>query len=119
MEQMPPKLQERLVEFQQLQKQAQTLVQQRMHFELELSETEKALKELESLKKGAEIYQSIGVYMISSDKDKVLDDLKEKKEALAVRIKTFKNQEERFTEKLKTMKAEIENQLKGFTPTAG
>ncbi len=119
MQHIPQELEQQLVQFQQLQKQAQTIAQQRIQFEIQLKETEKALGELEKLGEKPEIYKSVGAFLIKSEKEPVKSELEEKKETLGVRIKTFKSQEEKFTEKLKTMKAEIEGQLKGFTPTAG
>jgi prefoldin beta subunit len=119
MQHIPPQLEQQLVQFQQIQKQAQTIAQQRLQFEIQLKEAEKALNELTKLGEKPEIYKSIGALLIKSDKEPIKKDLEEKKEALEVRIKTFKSQETKITEKLKTMKAEIESQLKSFTPAAG
>jgi prefoldin beta subunit len=119
MHQLPKNLEQQLLQFQQLQKQAQTISQQRLQFEIQLKETEKALSELGKLGEKPEIYKSVGAFLIKAEKDPVEKELGEKKETLEVRIKTFKSQEEKYTEKLKSMKAEIESQLQGFTPTAG
>jgi prefoldin beta subunit len=119
MQQIPKQLEQQLVQFQQLQKQAQTISQQRLQFEVQLKETEKALEELGKLGENPEIYKSVGAFLLKSEKPSVEKELKDRKETLEVRIKTFKSQEAKYTEKLKTMKGDIENQLKGFTPTAG
>jgi len=120
MQQIPKDLEEQLIQFQQLQKQAQGISQQRLQFEIQLRETEKALGELEKLGEDAEIYKSVGAFLIRSEKEPAKKELEERKETLQVRIKTFKNQEEKYTEKLRAMRAEIENRLKGATsPTAG
>ena len=119
MQQIPKKLEQQLMQFQQLQKQAQTFAQQRLQFEIQLKETEKALGELEKIGVDAEIYKSVGAFLIKAKKEPVKKELEEKKETLEVRVKTFKSQEGKYTEKLKTMKTEIESQLTGFTPTAG
>jgi prefoldin beta subunit len=116
---IPQKLEQQLMEFQQFQKQAQVVAQQRLQFEIQLKETEKALSELSKLKEKSEVYKSVGAYLIKSEKEPLKTELQEKKEALGIRIKTFKNQEEKYTSKLQTMKTEIESQLQGFTPTAG
>jgi prefoldin beta subunit len=119
MQQIPKEMEQQLVQFQQLQKQAQTFAQQRLQFEIQLKETEKALSEIEKLEAKPEIYKSVGAFLIKSEKEPIKKELEEKKETLGVRIKTFKSQEEKYTEKLKTMKTDIESQLQGFTPTAG
>lgn len=117
-DQISQQLQQKLVEFQQLQKQAQTIAQQRLQFELQLKETEKALAELSKLKDN-DVYKSVGAFLIKSETEDVKAELEERKETFEVRVKSFKTQEERYTEKLKSMKTDIESQLKGFTPTAG
>ncbi len=119
MQQIPQKLEQQLLQFQQLQKQAQAIAQQRLQFEIQLKDAEKALEELEKAKLKAEIYKSVGAFLIRADKEDIKKELEERKETLQIRIKTFKSQEEKYTEKLKEMKADIEGQLKGFTPTAG
>jgi prefoldin beta subunit len=119
MQQIPKQLEQQLVQFQQLQKQAQTFAQQRLQFEIQLKETEKALSEIEKLGAKPEIYKSVGAFLIKSEKEPIKKELEEKKETLGVRITTFKSQEEKYTEKLKTMKTEIESQLQGSPPTAG
>ncbi len=116
MQQPPANLEKQLYEFQQLQKQAQTIASQRLQFELQLKETEKALKEIDTLGPDPEIYQSVGAFLIKAEKEPVKKELEEKKETLEVRVKTFKNQEQKYTEKLTTMKTEIEGQIKGYTP---
>jgi len=116
---MPQELEQQLMQFQQIQKQAQTIAQQRLQFEIQLKETEKTLNELEGLGESPDIYKSVGTFLIKSKKEPLTKELKERKETLAIRIKSYKSQEDKVTEKLKSMKTDIEKQLKGFTPTAG
>ncbi|RMF88839.1 MAG: prefoldin subunit beta [Methanobacteriota archaeon] len=119
MAEIPKNLEQQLLQFQQVQSQAQAIVQQRLQLELQLRETERALEEMAKLDEKAEVYKSVGAYLIRSEKEVLTKELEEKKETLEVRIKTFKKQEEKYTEQLKSMKTDIEGQLKGFQPSAG
>jgi len=119
MQQIPKQIEQQLMQFQQLQKQAQTVSQQRLQFEIQIKETEKALGELEKLTDNQDVYKSVGAFLIKTDSEPMKTELAEKKETLEIRIKTFKGQEEKITEKLKSMQSEIEGQLKNITPQAG
>ena len=119
MQQIPKEIEQQLMQFQQLQKQAQAISQQRLQFEIQLKETEKALGELGKLGETQDIYKSVGAFLIKTDAEPIKTELEEKKETLGIRIKTFKGQEKKITEKLKTMQSEIEGKLKGYTPQAG
>lgn len=109
---LSPQLKQEILQIQQLQQQAQVMVQQRLQMELQLKETEKAVEELSKLKDTSEIYKNIGTLLIKSEKKDVSEELAEKKETLELRIKTFKKQEERIEGKLKEMQTKIQKALK-------
>ncbi len=109
---LSPQLKQEILQIQQLQQQAQVMVQQRLQMELQLKETEKAVEELSKLKDTSEIYKNIGTLLIKSEKKDVSEELAEKKETLELRIKTFKKQEERIEGKLKEMQTKIQDALK-------
>ena len=88
LDRLSPKLQQELLQFQQIQQQAQMIVQQRLQMELQLKETEKAIEEVSKLKGTPEIYKNIGPLLIKSSKKDVSEELAEKKETLELRIKT-------------------------------
>lgn len=80
--------------------------------ELQMKEVERALEEIEKLGESAEIYKSIGSILVKSEKPKVGEELKERKETLDLRIKTLQRQEERIQTKLKEMQAQIQEEFK-------
>lgn len=107
-----PAVQQQIAQFQQIQKQLQIIAQQRIQFEMQLRETENAAKELEELKeKDTEVYKNIGNLIIKTKKEKLVSELKEKKEALEITIKKFKNQEEMYQNRLKELQKELQSAL--------
>ena len=80
--------------------------------ELQMKEVERALEEVEKLDADAEVYKSVGGILIKSEKTKVGEELKERKETLDLRIKTLQRQEEKIQSRLKEMQAQIQDELK-------
>jgi prefoldin beta subunit len=122
MERLPPQVQQQLVQFQQVQQQAQAIASQRVQMELQLKEIVRAASELEKLEGDVPTYKSIGSILIRSEREKLLEELKEKKETLEVRIKGFQRQEEKIQGRLKEMQEKIQQALKaggGGAPQAG
>ena len=92
---------------------------QRAQLEVQLKDVENAIKELESLEEGSDVYKAIGNILIKTEKDKIYNELKEKKETLEIRINTLKRQEEKLLEKLKEMQAKLQDSLKRLQQTSG
>ncbi|WP_456474215.1 prefoldin subunit beta [Candidatus Pyrohabitans sp.] len=119
MEQLPPQLQQRLAQFQQLQQQAEAITTQRLQVELQLKEVTRALEEVEKLDEDAEIYRSVGNLLIKSEKGKVETELKERKETLELRINTLKRQEEKVTSRLKELQTKIQDAIRARASRTG
>lgn len=113
MSELPPKVQERLVRLQQLQRTIQTVLAQKQQVELELTETEQALEELGTLDENAVIYKSVGSLLVKSKKGKVETDLKERKELLETRIQVLNKQEERQRSQFNELQAKVKRDLGG------
>jgi prefoldin beta subunit len=109
--QLPPQVQERLLRLQQLQRNLQTISAQKQQVELELTETDQALTELESLTEKAVIYKSIGSLLVKSEKTKVETELKERKELLDTRIQVLGKQEERLRTQFNQLQAKLKRDL--------
>jgi len=109
--QLPPQVQERLLRLQQLQRNLQTISAQKQQVELELTETDQALTELESLTEKAVIYKSIGSLLVKSEKSKVESELKERKELLDTRIQVLGKQEERLRTQFNQLQAKLKRDL--------
>jgi len=108
---LPPQVQERLLRLQQLQRSLQTVLTQKQQVELETSETEQALTELDTLTEEAVIYKSIGSLLVKSKKDKVEADLRERKELLDTRVQVLSKQEERLRTQLNQLQAKLRRDL--------
>ncbi len=109
---LSPQLQEQLLRLQQLQQTLQVIVSQRQQLELENSENDRALGELEKVPDDGQVYKSIGSLLIKSEKKKLLDELREKKELTATRINVLTKQQSRTEERLKELQQEIQEKIK-------
>jgi len=95
----------KIQEMQFLEQNLQNLLFQKQAFQMELSETQAALKELE--KSGDEVFKIIGQLMIKTDKPKIKDELFNKEKVLALRTKTIEKQENSLTKELEKLREEL------------
>lgn len=101
---------QKIQEMQMLEQNIQNLIMQKQAFQMELSETQAALKEVESA--GEEVFKIVGQLMIKANKEKMQKELAEKEKMLELRIKTFEKQENIFTEKLEDLREEVMKKIK-------
>jgi len=102
----------KLVEqFQLYQQQYQTIMLQKEQIRLQQLEIEKALEELEA-SKNKNAYKIAGPIMIKKDIEDLKKELKERKEDMDLRLKTFTRAEERVTKKLKEMEDDLKKLMK-------
>jgi prefoldin beta subunit len=113
---LPPQVQQRLLRLQQLQQTLQGVLTQKQQLELELTEVEQALDELEKLTDKATIYKSIGSLLVKSEKGKVTTDLEERKELLDMRINVLGKQEERLRSQVKELQTKLQRDLRPLSP---
>lgn len=111
MAELPPQVQERLLRLQQLQRNLQAILAQKQQVELELTETEQALTELENLNENTVIYKSIGSLLVKAQKAKVETELKERKELLDTRVQVLGKQEERLRSQLTQLQTKLKHDL--------
>lgn len=109
---LPPQLQEQLMRLQQLQQTLRSVLTQRQQLEMELSETEKALSELERSTDDAVIYKSVGSILVKSPRQGVMDELKEHRDVLKTRVDVLMRQEKRSREKIDEMQKRLQEMLK-------
>lgn len=114
---LPPQVQERLLRLQQLQQTLQSVLTQKQQLELELTETEQALSELEKLDENAVIYKSIGSLLVKAEKTKVATELTERKELLNTRVSVLGKQEERLRSQAKDLQARLQKDLSPASPS--
>ena len=83
----------------------QNLLLQKQAFQMELSETLAAKKEIDNA--GEEVFKIIGQLMVKTDKEKVKKELENKEKLLGIRINSFEKQESIFLEKIESLRSEI------------
>lgn len=95
----------KIQEMQILEQSLQQILMQKQAFQMELSETQSALKELDN--SGEEAYKVIGQLMLKTDKKVIKEELKNKEKLLKTRTDTLDKQEEEFSKKLEKIRDEI------------
>jgi prefoldin beta subunit len=113
---LPPQVQERLLRLQQLQQTLQSILAQKQQVELETSEIDQALTELQKLGDDAVIYKATGSLMIKSEKTKINVELTERKELLNTRATVMAKQEERVRSQLKDVQTRLQQDLGPVSP---
>ena len=93
-------------EMQFLEQNIQNLMLQRQAFQMELSETEFAINELNNSKED-DSYKIVGQLMIKFPKSKILEDLKSKKNILDLRLNAIEKQEENLSENIEKIREEL------------
>jgi prefoldin beta subunit len=109
---LPPQIQQRLLRLQQLQQTLQGVMSQKQQLELQLTEVEQAVTELNRLDETAVVYKSIGALLVKSEKDKVTTDLTERKELLKMRVDVLAKQEERLRTQVKDLQEKLQQDLR-------
>ncbi|MBS7247414.1 MAG: prefoldin subunit beta [Candidatus Freyarchaeota archaeon] len=116
---IPPQIQQQIIRMQQLQQSLELLISQRTQLEIQLRETEMALKELEGVKPEDAVYKIVGPLLVKADPSKVKGELEDLKVSIDTRIKTLKRQEERSRQQLEEMREKIQAALQGGVSPAG
>jgi prefoldin beta subunit len=96
---------QKIQEMQILEQRLQNSILQKQAFQMELAETNSAIKEVE--KSGDEVFKIIGQLMIKSEKGKIQEELASKIKILELRIKTFEKQENSLAKQLDELREEI------------
>lgn len=84
---------------------------QKQQVELELTEVEQALSELQKVAEDAVIYKAIGSLLVKADKAKVTTELNERKELLNMRVSVLGKQEERIRSQIKELQSKLQQDL--------
>ncbi len=109
---LPPVVQNQLSQLQQAEEQIRTVSAAKQQLELQMGETDRALREIENVSKG--IYRSIGGLMIPAQKDKLVNELSERKESLEIKIQSLGKQESRLKDRIQNLQQQIQNSLKSL-----
>ncbi|HTY46143.1 MAG TPA: prefoldin subunit beta [Methanomassiliicoccales archaeon] len=119
MNEIPPKLQNQIAQFQALQQQLNNILSQKFRMEAQLREAEMTIEELKKSPEDVVIYKSVGSLLIKApEKDAVLKDVEDDKETLEVRIKTLERQEKSMRDKYQVMQDQLNKALGAAAPPA-
>lgn len=112
MQKNDPELEKSLMEYDNLEKQLQVIVLQKHQLQLQLNEIGLAEEELKKSK--GEIYKSLGVVMVKSNKEDADKDLRERKELVNMRLGTMAKQEEKLRSSVMTLQKKLQDKMKGY-----
>jgi len=116
MQGLPPQVQERLLRLQQLQQSLQSILAQKQQVEMESTEIEQALAEMQKLSDDAVIYKAVGSLFVKAERQKTIIDLTERKDILSTRVMVLGKQEERFRSQLREVQTKLQEDLKPVSP---
>lgn len=100
---------QKISQLQMFEQSLQSFLGQKQQFQIQLTEIESALGELEKTDKA---YKIIGNIMVESDKIELKTDLQSKREMLELRIRTMEKQEAQVREKASSLQSEILKKIK-------
>lgn len=113
MNNISPKMQNQIAMLQQVQQQLQTIMQQKMNYEMSVKEAKKAEEELNTVSDDAEVFVMVGSVMMQKDKPKVTEDLAEKIETLELRVKSLDKQEKALQTKFEQLQSQLKAAFEG------
>lgn len=114
---LPPQVQERFLRLQQLQQTLQSVLTQKQQVDIELTEIEQALSELQKVTEDTAVYKAIGTLLVKAEKAKVTVDLNERKELLNTRATVLGKQEERLRGQMKDLQTKLQQDFSPVSPS--
>ena len=115
-QQMPPWLQEQITKMQQSQQNLQSILAQKQQVEMENTESDRALEELQKANDDEQVFKYAGSILIKSDKKILIEELEEKKELSKTKSTVLAKQEERLKTSLQEQEQKIQEMLKNPNP---
>lgn len=104
---LPPELENKLAKFQALQTQYSRIVQERVTVEAEISETQRVIKLVEEAGESAPVYRLEANIFVRVEREKLLQELRDKLEILELRLQKLKKQEDELKKQLEKLAQEI------------
>jgi prefoldin beta subunit len=94
-----------LEQIQFLEQTLQQIIYQKQAFELELSEVESSIEEIE--KSNGDVYKIVGQLMIKSDNTKIKNELIDKQKIIKLRLDQLLKQEQTIIERMEKLRSQI------------
>lgn len=112
MDDLSPKVQNQIAQFQQLQQQLQAVLNQKFQIDAQVKEMTRTVEELSRSPQDVVIYKSIGSLLIKAEsKDAVLKEIEEDKETMEVRLKSMDRQEKALRDKYQSLQDQLNKSL--------
>lgn len=112
MNELSPKVQNQIAQFQQLQQQLQAVLNQKFQMDAQLKEMQRTTEELGKSPEDAVIYKSIGSLLIKAEnKESVIKEIEEDKETLEIRVKTLERQEKSLKDRYQVLQDQLNKAL--------
>jgi len=105
---MDKELQAKINQLSLMEQSSQNFSLQKQQFQAQLMEVESAERELKDSK---EAFKIIGNIMVASDKEKIKEELANKKQILKTRIESFEKQEAKLKERIEALQKEVLNEM--------
>jgi len=109
---LPPEVSQKLEQFEALRQTLFAILMQKQKLKQQYDEIENAINELEKIESSKRIYKLVGNVMVEKDKESLINELKEKKEVLEIRLQSLEKQEQKLKEKLEKLQGELEKLMK-------
>jgi len=111
---LPAKVQNQILQYQQLQQQLQLIAQQRVQISSHLEELKGTLEELGKLKKGTPVYKVAGSILVKvQDLEGLKKEMDEQKETATVKVTSLERQEKQLKERFVNLQQEITKAMQG------
>jgi prefoldin beta subunit len=112
MDDLSPKVQNQIAQFQQLQQQLQAVLNQKFQMDAQVREMQRTTDELNKAPQDVVIYRSIGSLLIKTEsKEAVLKEIEEDKETMEVRVKTLERQEKSLKDRYQVLQDQLNKAL--------
>jgi prefoldin beta subunit len=117
MDNIPPKVQNQIAQFQQLTQQIQMVTTQKIQLEAQVRELDRTIQELEKITDDSAVFKNVGSLLIQvKDRPALVTELKEQKETAEVRVKTIDRQDKHLRERHKSLQDQITQALQAPAP---
>src|SRR4030042_5850563 len=114
MDNIPPRVQNQIAQFQQLTQQIQMVATQKIQLEAQVKELDRTIAELDKITDDSAVYKNVGSLLIQvKDRAGLVTELKEQKETAEVRVKTLDRQDKHLRERHQSLQQQITQALQG------
>ncbi|MDQ1371518.1 MAG: prefoldin beta subunit [Candidatus Thermoplasmatota archaeon] len=114
MDNIPPKVQNQIAQFQQLTQQIQMITTQKIQLEAQAKELDRTVQELEKSPEDSAVFKNVGTLLVQvKDRQGLMTELKEQKETTEVRVKTLERQDKHLRERHQSLQSQITQALQG------